>query len=408
MATDTNQKAAALQGHLRLMDLVHLSVRSFRNRSMRTFLTIAGMGVGIGAVLFLVSLGYGLQYILIGKLAATSDSLLSMEAFFPSESAMVIDETLLKEITENPNVAEISKIAELPGQIAFEDLIANLSVRVIEDNYYRLTGSEPDIGQPPKPNEKKIVVSSALLKLLGMETDESVLNRNVKFNVFLPGKKGLELTPFKDPFQIAAVVKDDTQPYLILNSTFLPQKLTTFQMLIIKGKGTEAVTTLRDLLVDKGLIISAKIDLINQVNKVLNTVTIILGIFGITALIVSAIGMFNTMTIAFLERTFEIGIMKAIGATDRDIRNLFLSESFLMGFLGGIGGVTIGIVGSMIFNFILNIIAGSFGGRNINLFIRPTWFIATIIISSSIIGFTTGLWPALRASKLSIKETLLK
>lgn len=396
-------------GHLHIKDLLALSLRSFRNRSLRTFLTIAGMGVGIGAVLFLVSLGYGLQYILIGKLAATSDSLLSMEAFFPPESALTISGTMLKDIQTDKRVAEISKVAEIPGEVHFGELIGNIGIRAIENNYFRLLGSAPEIGKPPVASEKKIVVSSALLLLSGLENSEKSLGKIVEFGVFLPDKKGTpELNIIKGPFEISAIIKDDAQPYILLDSTFIPQKLTSFQMLLIKANSSQSVKDIRETLINKGMMISAKIDLINQVNKVLDTLTTILGIFGVTALIVSAIGMFNTMTITFLERTFEIGIMKAIGATDSDIRNIFLTESFFMGFLGGIGGILMGIFGSFLFNTLLNVVAQSFGGKNINLFIRPTWFLITIVVSSSIIGFTTGVWPAFRAAKLSIKETLLK
>lgn len=396
-------------GRLKFKDLLALSLRSFRNRSLRTFLTIAGMGVGIGAVLFLVSLGYGLQYILIGKLAATSDSLLSMEAFYPPESALSIGQDLLEELNKDEKVAEISKVADIPGQIIIGELVGNVSIRAIEDSYFRLLGFEPEIGTPPAPEEKKVVVSSALLLLSGLENSEKAVGQTIKFGIFLPGEK--ETLRFYQPteeFKISAIIKDDAQPYLILNSRFVPHKLSSFQLMLVKAKSSLFVKDIRENLINKGMIISAKIDLINQVNNVLDTVTTILGIFGITALIVSAIGMFNTMTISFLERTFEIGIMKSIGATDKDIRNLFLTESFFMGFLGGIGGIAIGILGSYIFNLLLNVVAQSFGGKDVNLFIRPTWFLITIVISSSIIGFTTGVWPALRASKLSIKETLLK
>lgn len=396
-------------GHLHINDLLALSLRSFRNRSLRTFLTIAGMGVGIGAVLFLVSLGYGLQYILVGKLAATSDSLLSMEAFFPPESTLTISGTMLEDIEKDARVAEISRVAEIPGEIHLGELVGNISVRSIEDNYFRLLGSAPEIGKIPTADEQKIVVSSALLLLSGLESSEKSIGKEVDFGIFLPDKKGaLQLNKVEGKFAISAVIKDDAQPYILLNSRFVPQKLTSFQMLLIKAKSSTLVSDIRETLINKGMMISAKIDLINQVNKVLDTLTTILGIFGVTALLVSAIGMFNTMTITFLERTFEIGIMKAIGATDADIRNIFLTESFFMGFLGGVGGILMGILGSFLFNALLNVVAQSFGGKNINLFIRPTWFLITIIISSSLIGFATGVWPAFRAAKLSIKETLLK
>ena len=71
-------------------ELFKLSLRTFRVKPVRAILTVAGMSVGIGAVIFLVSLGYGLQYILIGKLVTTEDSLITMEISYPSESKLVI------------------------------------------------------------------------------------------------------------------------------------------------------------------------------------------------------------------------------------------------------------------------------------------------------------------------------
>jgi len=390
-------------------DLMSLSLRSFKNRRMRTFLTIAGMGVGIGAVLFLVSLGYGLQFILVGRLAATSDALLSMEAFFPQETNEKIDANLLNEINQISEVAEISKIAELPGQIIFNNLVGNTSIRIIEDNYFRLFGSSPEFGKPPVGNEPKVILSSAATQLLGLEFDETIIGKEVNFVVLYPQENnGVEVIELEKVPTISALIRDDTQPYIMMNADLLPRELNEFQGLIVKADNSEVVKGLRDKLIDFGFIISAKIDLIEQVNKVLDIITTILGIFGVTALFVSAIGMFNTMTISLLERTFEIGIMKSIGATNRDIRNLFLTESFLMGLLGGVGGVLIGLISAEIFNLILNIIAKQFGGSSVDLFITPIWFVTGIITFSSIIGFTTGLWPAIRASKLSIKETLLR
>jgi ABC-type antimicrobial peptide transport system permease subunit len=129
-------------------------------------------------------------------------------------------------------------------------------------------------------------------------------------------------------------------------------------------------------------------------------------LFGIIALIVSAIGMFNTMTITLLERTEEIGIMKSIGASDRMISLMFIMEAAIMGFLGGVVGIIIGFLEGETFNFLVNLIATNFGGEKVDLFYSPLWFVMSIIIFSAFVGFLTGLAPARRASKIDPLEAL--
>ena len=99
-----------------------------------------------------------------------------------------------------------------------------------------------------------------------------------------------------------------------------------------------------------------------------------------------------------------MGIMKSIGATDRDVKNLFLMESFVMGFLGGSTGVAIGMGGGGLVNFGLGILAQHLGGKPFTLFITPLWFAGMTIALSSLIGVISGFWPAIRASYLSPKE----
>ena len=132
----------------------------------------------------------------------------------------------------------------------------------------------------------------------------------------------------------------------------------------------------------------------------------VLALFGLIALFVSAIGMFNTMTIALLERTNEIGIMRSIGVRRSDIRKLFLFESMLMGFLGGVGGVGIAMLGGTLANMGINALAQRFGGTALNLFVYPAWFVILIIVFSAIIGFLTGLYPSYRASRLNPLDAL--
>jgi putative ABC transport system permease protein len=162
----------------------------------------------------------------------------------------------------------------------------------------------------------------------------------------------------------------------------------------------------RAAVVEKGLIASSISDIVDQANKVFSVVQIVLMMFGVIALVVSAIGMFNTMTITLLERTEEIGIMKAIGASNTAIWLMFISEATMMGFLGGFGGVIIGYLEGEAINLIINLIATRFGGERVDLFYSPLWFVSTIIIFGAFVGFLTGIFPARKASKIDALDAL--
>jgi len=132
----------------------------------------------------------------------------------------------------------------------------------------------------------------------------------------------------------------------------------------------------------------------------------ILALFGIISLMVAAIGLINTMTISLLERINEIGIMRAIGASSSDVKKLFLGESVLIGFFGGLAGLGIGFFSSQLFNWGINILARTLGGQALNLFSYPGWFIIFIIFLSTFVGFISGIWPAKRAASLNPLEAL--
>jgi putative ABC transport system permease protein len=174
-----------------------------------------------------------------------------------------------------------------------------------------------------------------------------------------------------------------------------------YNQLKVKVDSADNMEAIRNSIIDEGFLVSSLSDTIDQANKIFNVIKIILALFGLVALIVSAIGMFNTMTIALLERINEVGIMRALGISKKDIRKIFLFESVIMGFLGGIGGIFIGYVGGEIANFGVNIMANSFGGNSLDIFYNPPWFIAFILVFSIVIGFITGVYPSITASRLN-------
>jgi len=100
--------------------------------------------------------------------------------------------------------------------------------------------------------------------------------------------------------------------------------------------------------------------------------------------------------------------MKSLGATDADVRNLFLMESLLIGFLGGASGIILGMTAGAVINFIMSTVSQNLGSKALTLFITPTWLILATIILSSCIGLIAGYWPARNASKLSPREAFVR
>ena len=400
-----------MNNHLSPFDLIKLSTRVFFVKPTRTLLTILGTSVGISAVVFLVSLGYGFQYLLLGKLVTTEDSLITLAASYPSESGAVIYPKTIEEMGKLPGASETSSMAEFSGEIDYDKLSGLILVREVEPSYFRLSGFNPDIGQAPSEKKPGLVLTNQALRLLNLADDQNILGKQAGIKVYYQSQDQSQPSEANasSPLPIVGIITDENEPpvvYVLASS--ISQAPPFFKELLLKADKIDNVEPLREKLSDKGFLISAKLDLVTQARKILNAITIVLAVFGITALVVSAIGMFNTMIVGFLERIYEVGVMKSLGATDSDVRNLFLMESLLMGLCGGIAGVAIGIGAGKLLNFGLNVLASRLGGKALELFITPWWFIGLILATSASIGLIAGFWPAHRASTLSPKEAFLR
>ena len=397
------------QHSLKWIDLIRLSMRNFTTKPSRTLLTILGTSVGIATVVVLVSLGYGLQNILMGKLITTPESLITLSASYPTDSNLVLNQTSTDAIAKIENVKIVSPVAEFPGSIQIGQGSGLALIRIVDENYTALSGNIPDVGKGigKMPG---VVVSTQALRLLDLPADASVIGKEISITAFYPSADGISTydVSSKDDVTIIGIESFDKQPtVVVLNKSFsVPPP--SFKEAYVEAQNDVVFDSLRSGITNNGFIISAHIDLVRQAQQVTNIITLILAIFGISALAVSAIGMFNTMIIGFLERTYEVGVMKALGSTDRDVERLFLMESLIMGVAGGLFGIILGTGLGGIFNFAISTFSTRLGGQQFALFVSPIWFLLLVMSVSAVIGLLAGFIPAHRASLLSPKEAFLR
>jgi len=395
---------------MRLFDLIKLSLRMFKARAMRTFLTVLGMSVGIAAIIFLVSFGYGLQRTLLQKIT-TSDALVSLDVTrTTAEDSPPLDDATLETLRSLPNVADAIPVLELAGQGKFDTVTLDINTVSAPASFLKSEGLKLSTGRFFSQDETDgIVITQAVAKVFET-TPEEMIGKSVSVTLFQSesGGRSQKRSTFtlKEAYVIVGVVQgEENIAYLPLDSLDgFP--FTAYTKLKVKCASTSTLADVRTQIEELGLTASSISETVDQANKVFSAVQVVLMIFGLIALIVSAIGMFNTMTIALLERTEEIGIMKAIGAAKRSIALMFLTESTIMGLLGALGGVVLGFFEGEVLNVLINLIATRFGGESVDLFFSPFWFVSTVILFGAGVGFATGIFPARKASRIDTLDAL--
>ena len=388
-------------------DLLFLALRIFKTRTRRTILTIMGIGVSFGVILFLVSLGYGFQNILVRQIA-TEESLYTLDVTSLQPEILPLNQSALNNFTAIEGVKEISPVMETFGQLNFGEFNTEVIFRGVEPSYFKLAGLKPETKEVFKDN-KSLFAASVMAETLNLKENE-ILGKEVKLTFFVPEViEGTEQTKVIKPettFKIAGVFEEEFSNLVYLPLVNLNQFSDSFASAKVLVSGSEYLNPVRQKILDMGFNVSALSDTVEQANKIFRAIQIVLALFGFGALIVAVIGMINTMTITLLERINEIGIMKVIGASNKDVKKLFLTESVIIGTLGGVSGLIVGFLGAKLFNFGINILAQTLGGQPINLFAFPLWFLITIIVFSSAVGFLTGFTPARRAAKMDPLQAL--
>lgn len=400
---------------MRLTDLLQLSLKNFRNRKSRVILTVLGVAVAIGVIMFLISLGYGLQKTVLERIT-TEDSLLTVDVYPPDTQAISLTPESLETLEGLSDVQAVSPQTVLQGLVSFEQLSSDTTVNIVDENFVKLAGlrvTQGDGFSTEKRNE--VVISPTVADLFGTTATE-LLGKELQLS-FVPGSKTPESSDsfvtaaterIQDHFTVVGIIPQlESSNQLFIRYQDVPEfKPDTFQYIKVQVTGRDKIELVRSQIIEQGFLVSALSDMVEQANQIFTGIQIVLAVFGIFSLIVAAIGLINTMTISLLERINEIGIMRAIGASTWDIRKIFLLESTLIGLSGGVVGILFGYIGSGIFSFGLNILARALGGQSLSIFHTPLWFVLFVITFSGIVGLISGLVPARKAGNLNALEAL--
>jgi ABC-type lipoprotein release transport system permease subunit len=174
----------------------------------------------------------------------------------------------------------------------------------------------------------------------------------------------------------------------------------------VRVKNPSQIQTVEDTVKKMGFNTFSILDASKSIQQFFKVLDVFLGIFGSLALAVAFIGIVNTLVMAILERRREIGIMKAIGASDGDVKRLFFAEAGAMGILGGIVGVALGWAIGQVINLGTNIYLKSQSFPPEHFWSVPLWLVAFAIVFSFFVSLAAGLYPAGRAARLDPVQAL--
>lgn len=258
-----------------------------------------------------------------------------------------------------------------------------------------------------KRGGKEILVSTGFLNALKL-SPESVVGNNLSVQYILSGglvsgMKG-KVTSEATEYTIVGVFDLEEQSMVFAPLSDLESMgVSKYSLAKVLADNPEALEAVRERIGALGFRTRSIADTLLQVNKLFSIMRFLLGSFGMIAFIVALFGMFNTLTVSLLERTREIGVMKTLGTTDRDIRRLLIVESSLIGAAGGVLGVLFGVVLGNSLNWISML---SRSDKTLSLFQFPILFLLFVFLLAALVGMLTGLYPARRAHKISALNAL--
>ena len=442
-------------------DLTDLALRNLREAILRNVLTTLGVAVGVASLVAMLSLGVGLQQLASKRLSQSGlfDTIFvtpknsfrgvgraqrEMESDKPPRP---LDEGARKEFEKLPNVIEVfpqirfftevrfnnkpyaTVVAGLPESSrnsgAFDGMQGNFfssptaDEAILQIEFAKDLSDKPAslLGQaitlryaerqaipaagdsssaPSEASEGFSVVPKELkLKIIGVVETEPAAGYGGYGNARL-------LMPLDTASTLRAAQVNDLRDIVRASTA----NKVTFPSLSVRASSPSKVEALEASIKSMGFNAFSLLDASKSLRTFFSVFDLLLGIFGSLALAVATLGIVNTLVMAILERRREIGVLKALGAADADVQQLFFVEAGVMGLLGGFLGVFFGWVLGRAITFGTNVYLKRQALNPIELSSVPWWLILAGIVFAVLVSLAAGLYPASRAAKLNPVDAL--
>ncbi|MGA8273792.1 MAG: FtsX-like permease family protein [Candidatus Sulfotelmatobacter sp.] len=318
--------------------------------------------------------------------------------FFSSETATeaVIQKTFAEELVGKVPKSGLDEtnVAELAAPLLGKEFTMRYAQREVSPAAPSSVASGSAAGDEGLAGAAYSVVSRELkLKIVGVaDLDPESMRGPTRARVFLPLKLAESLHVM--------------QPTDLREISRAPGDQPVYSSVNVRVKSPGQVQAVEDSIKKMGFNTFSILDASRSVQQFFKVLDVFLGIFGSLALAVAFIGIVNTLVMAILERRREIGIMKAIGASDGDVKRLFFAEAGAMGILGGVVGVALGWAIGQVINLGTNVYLKRQNFPPEHFWSVPLWLVAFAILFSFLVSLAAGLYPAGRAARLDPVQAL--
>jgi len=432
-------------------DSLDLALRNLGQAKLRTALTTLGVAIGIASLAGMVSLGVGLQDQFVSRLTRSGlfDSITVLSSSDipggfarlggagrqgfgrgrgrggPALPRVELSDATIQDLESLPHVRDVFPNVRVPLQMRFNGEQESFAAAGVPRSA-KGEGAFRSIAYGtffPNDADMTCMLSLDLAKRMNDADPASLVGQTVTLLHASPAAvsaaiaAGTPPAPVETPCPIVGIVERETGPGGIgaqVTPVMLPLgrartmalRANNYLSLTVKVAGAQYTEDVEDAIKKKGLSAFSINDALQGAKRAFILLDIVLSLIGSIALAVSSLGIVNTMVMSILERTREIGIMKAIGGSDRDIRRIFLIEASAIGFFGGVAGVALGWLVGRVINFGANVYIQQQGGTTGNLFSLPLWLIGGAVGFSIAVSLVAGSYPAARAAKLNPIDAL--
>jgi putative ABC transport system permease protein len=351
----------------------------------------------------------------------------------------VLDVNFLQEIRKTKGVESAFPEIRFPAQIRFREkqqfsLVQVMSADVCKTELMKLRSGKAY----ESDDENSTIVNDVLLRRMGIKDFEAVIGEQIEIATLALDAKLLnpmnmmsimqgEKLPFNQEsytFTIVGVAERMGMggPMPLRSDVYIPpgpsegmkkisltsirdffqpeEKLKGYSAITIKVSAIKYIDSIKKQMKDRGLRTFALIDQLKEIKTAFLFMDMFLLAVAMIGITVASLGIINTMVMSILERYREIGIMKAVGASEKDVKKIFFFESGVIGFLGGLFGLGLGWLVSMVINQIANHFLVRQGVPYVDYFKFPWWLCMGAIVFSIIISLAAGLYPAIRAARV--------